>query len=100
MHSRSQAFWRGARRGSKFGAIAGIAIWLIIAVACVTMALLIPEFRKHALADLKDQSVLSAIGGFVGPVVLMVIYGAIPGAIFMGIAGVLHANRDEASDSN
>jgi hypothetical protein len=100
MEGRVKAFWVRARRGLKLGAIAGIVIWLIVALACVRMLLLMPEFRKHAVADLKEQSAISAIGGFVAPIVLMAIYGAIPGAILMGVAGVLRADRDETPNLN
>jgi Na+/H+-dicarboxylate symporter len=96
MQSRSQAFWNGVRRVGKFGAIAGIVLWLIIDCGCLGIMLFLPLLREKALADLRQQSVLSAIGGFIAPMVMMAIIGAVPGALITGIADMSHPNRDAA----
>lgn len=98
MQSRAQAFWGGVRRGGKFGAIAGIVIWFVVLLGCLAMIVLIPDLRNDAIADLKKQSVLSAIGGFIAPIGLMAVYGAVPGAIIMGIASLLRARREQQSN--
>jgi hypothetical protein len=99
MQSRSRAFWSGARRGAKFGATAGIVIWLIIAIICLVLVAFIPKLREEALADIRKQTILSAIGGFIAPILLMAIYGAVPGAIIMGIAAARRAGRGESSEA-
>jgi hypothetical protein len=100
MQSRFYEFWRGAARGSKFGAVVGLVIWLILALAGLVAALLVPKLRAEILADLAGESVLEIIGGFLAPIALMALYGAIPGAIIMGIVRMLRANHKEAPESN
>ncbi len=95
MQSRAKAFWDGALSGSKFGAIAGVTIWLAVAVVCFGLVLFIPRAREELLAELAERSVLSAIGGLVAPFLLMVVYGAVPGAIIMGIANMLRVRRQQ-----
>jgi hypothetical protein len=100
MRSRLQGLRGGVSRGSKFGAIVGLIIWFIMACAGAILMAFIPEMRQEMLADFEGKSTLSMIGGFLAPVALMALYGAVPGAIIMGIAGVLRANRKATSDSN
>jgi hypothetical protein len=100
MGARSKAFWDGARRGVKFGAFVGVVIWMIIEVVCLGLILLIPRLREEALSDLASQSAFSAIGGLLAPLLLMVVYGAVPGAVIMGIAGMLRARRNASIEAN
>ena len=90
-----QVFWGGARRGIKFGATAGIAIMLIGCVVVWPIALLVPNIRQHVLADLQNETVLSAIGGTAAVTLLMAFYGAVPGAIIMGLSALRRVRRDQ-----
>ena len=95
MSWRKRAFWNGVRRGSRFGAIAGITIWLVVLVACIAMTLSIPVLREHAFAEIQEGNPLIALGNFLAPVLLMAIFGAVPGALIMGIAGAIRPDREE-----
>jgi hypothetical protein len=95
-----KTFWEGARRGLKFGAIVGLVIWLILACVGAILFAFVPEIRQDVLADLSGKSALHVIGGFLAPIGLLIFYGAAPGAIIMGIASVLRANRDATPDSS
>ena len=54
------------------------------------------DARGKAFAELKEKNALSVIGGFLAPIVLMAIYGAVPGAVIMGIAGMMGAHDNAA----
>ena len=100
MKSRSRRFWEGFRRGAKFGAICGLIIWMFVNAVLAVLLLVVPELRARALAEFEKMSALAALGNFIFPILLMVVYGAVPGAIIMGLASVLRANRDESVNSN
>jgi len=91
MQTRAQAFWRGASRGGKMGAIVGITIVGIGACIVLTLAVLFPDLRKEMFADLKDQGVISAIGGCIFGFIVFVMYCAIPGAIILGVIESIRA---------
>jgi hypothetical protein len=94
--SKLQDFSSGARRGAKFGAAASVVIFLGIYALGIVVNLAVPELRERALADLGERSVLSTIAGALAVVSLMVLYGAIPGAIIMGIAALIRGHRSDA----
>lgn len=99
MQSQLKAFWDGARRGFRFGAVAGVTIWLVIRVVGLGFILLVPELRERVLAEWANESAFSAIGGCLATFVLMAVYGAVPGAMIMGVAGVIRARKVESSET-
>jgi hypothetical protein len=100
MKSRSQRFWEGFRRGAKFGAICGVVIWLLVNAILALLILAVPKLRERALADFAEMSLLEALGNFIAPILLMVVYGAIPGAVIMGIANLIRSVREKPLDLN
>jgi uncharacterized RDD family membrane protein YckC len=95
LRSRLIASLNGAWRGVKFGALAGIVIWLVITAVCLVFTLAIPQLREKALADLnKDRwPVLSAIGSICATFALMATYGALAGAAVMGLSSFVRAGK-------
>ena len=73
------------------GAIVGITIVGIGACIVLTLAVLFPDLRKEMFADLKDQGVISAIGGCIFGFIVFVMYCAIPGAIILGVIESIRA---------
>jgi hypothetical protein len=100
MKTRSQRFWEGFRRGAKFGAICGAVIWLLVNAILALLILAVPKLRERALADFAEMSLLEALGNFIAPILLMVVYGAIPGAVIMGIANLIRSGREKSLDLN
>jgi hypothetical protein len=94
-----KAFGRGAWRGIKFGAMAGMTIWLIIIGVCLNAAFLIHGLRDDMLADLHKRGVLPAIGGLLAPFLLMAFYGVVPGALIMGFAELRRARKAKPPES-
>jgi hypothetical protein len=90
----------GARRGLKFGATVGLVIWFIVACVCAILFAFVPEARHEMLADLEGKNALHVIGSFLALIGLLMFYGAVPGAIIMGIASMRRANRNATPDSN
>lgn len=91
MKSQFREFLSGAKRGVKFGATAGLCILFGLYGMALQFVLLNPQLRADAAADFHKQSLLSAVGGVIAIVSLMAFYGAVPGAIIMGIVAVLRA---------
>jgi hypothetical protein len=85
MQSRLQGFWSGVRRGSKFGLKVGFVILLVLYGVGGVLIAVIPEMRESLLADLGQESLLSALGGFLGGTALFLLYCVIPSAIIMGL---------------
>jgi hypothetical protein len=100
MKSRSRRFWEGFRRGAKIGAVCGVVIWLLVNAVLAVLLLVVPKLRERALADYAEMSLLEALGNFIAPILLMVVYGAIPGAAIMGIANLIRSGREEPVDLN
>jgi hypothetical protein len=102
MPSRTRAFWQGFRRGIRFGAFAGVVIWLVVSVICLGLVLSIPTLRHHALADLDTSGwgILSAIGGVAATCGLMAFYGAAAGALVMSIGAISRVTKPESPETN
>ena len=104
MQSRAKAFWEGARSGMRFGACAGVTIWLVIMVLSIAFVLLNAESRERTLRvwveHSADHSALYNIGNSIAPFLLMIVYGAVPGAIIMGFANMLRRKHNESPESN
>jgi predicted membrane metal-binding protein len=98
MSSRSHAFWLGARRGLRLGAYWGFVIALVLMWACVGLAVFIPDLRREMFDELKDMHPLAAIGSAVAPIALIVLYGALTGAVVVGIVTALRANQQRPND--
>jgi hypothetical protein len=47
--------------------------------------------RENMLADLGEESVLSAIGGFLGGTALFMLYCVVPSAVIMGVVEMKRA---------
>jgi hypothetical protein len=94
MSSRLQVFWNGVRQGVKFGSLAGAAIWVGVYLTCLCIFLFIPHLRDRVIAESDSGwKVLCGFGRLCITTVLVAAYGAIAGAIVMGIAAILRANR-------
>jgi hypothetical protein len=91
MPTRAQAFWSGARRGGKLGAIVGVAIVSIGLCGLLVMVVLIPDLKKEIIADLKNHTAISAIGSWIFGYAGFVMTCAIPGAIMMGVIEYIRA---------
>jgi hypothetical protein len=108
MQTRLQGCWMGVRRGATFGAKAAIVIWIAIIIVMLSITLVVPQMREHALADLeKDWGRLGSfwaplymIGGVAASFGLMAIYGVVGGVLVMGIAGYLRPAQAPQSESN
>jgi hypothetical protein len=100
MESRTQAFLIGARRGLKFGAIVGIMIWLIVGVVCAWLMFLMPDGREQMAQEMRDHGMASVVGGLVATIMLMAIYGAIPGALIMGLARMMRRKESQTAQSS
>src|SRR4051812_33076227 len=96
MATRMQSCWRGVRRGARFGAFAGVVIWLAIVHVMVVMVLVVPGMSEGLLQDFRKDwerwGVFGAIGSIAAPFALMAMYGAMGGILVMGIAGFLRPN--------
>jgi hypothetical protein len=91
MHTRWQGLLNGARRGGRLGAIVGVTILGIGLCVLLVMSVLIPDLREELVADLKNQSALSAIGSSIFGFAGFVIFCAVPGAILMGVIEYIRA---------
>jgi hypothetical protein len=92
------------RRGVKFGAIAGVTIWTVILIGMLGVTLVVPDLRKHGIADLEKDwgqygSVLAPlriIGTFAATFALMTMYGIAASTVVMGIAGFLRPGETQS----
>ena len=76
--------------------MAGLTIWFILACVLAVLFANVPELRQGLFAQYQGQSTLAIIGHFfLATIGLPILYGALPGAVIMGIAGILRANRPE-----
>jgi len=85
---RLKNFVLGTVRGAKFGALAGLVIALVMLVVSVGIVVFNPQARHRALAEIAD-SPLSTIGETIAGVALIMFYGALTGAVIMGLMNVL-----------
>ena len=99
MRSR-QNLWGGVCRGAAIGAIVGLTIWLILACVLAVLFVNVPQLRQGLWAQYQGRSTLAIIGDFLATIGVLMLYGALPCAVFMGIVGMFRANRDKAPDSN
>jgi glycopeptide antibiotics resistance protein len=105
MQTRLQGCSSGARRGAKFGAIAGITIWTVILIVMLAITFVIPELRQRGFADLEKEwnrygllwASLRMIGSFIATFGLMAMYGIAGGVFVMGIAGFLRPSETLSS---
>jgi hypothetical protein len=81
--------WSGVRRGLKFGALAGMAIWLCLQLLMLNLVLFVPKIRAQIMADLTEyeRPILTMIGSTAATFGLIAIYGAFGGAVVMGTCG-------------
>lgn len=85
----------GARRGLKFGALVGVAIWL--QMVCVALML-----TPGAWADLNFGAPLELLGTIAESMVsllLIVVYSALTGAAVMGLGAIFAARSDNSATS-
>ena len=86
----SPSFFRtigtGAWRGAKFGALVGFVMAVVIQWGALIIVLLNPAARAHLFDG--HPTVLSMIGSTVAGICLVMLYGALTGAVVMGVASV------------
>jgi hypothetical protein len=76
----------GAWRGAKFGALVGFVIVVVIQLGALIFVLLNPIARAHIFDG--HPTVLSMIGSTVAGIGLVMLYGALAGAVVMGVASI------------
>jgi hypothetical protein len=91
--SKWRLFLAGARRGARFGALVMLAIWAAIGLF-VVVAWSIASIRRQTFRI--TWEVIQAMAGFSGSTLLAMIYGAMAGALIMGVAGMLSAPPEDA----
>jgi hypothetical protein len=93
-------FWSSVCRGAAIGAIVGLTTWLIL--ACVLWAVLakVPQLRQGLLAQYPDQDMITITIGFLSTFGVLILYGALSGAIIMAIVGISRANPSARRRSN
>jgi hypothetical protein len=97
VQSSSHAFWRGARRGAKFGALTSLVFALFFSVFGLAVVLSRPSDRAKSFGT--ASRFISTMGEMCGGVGLTVIYGAIAGAFIMAIVGVVRPSLCERSEN-
>jgi hypothetical protein len=93
-------FWRGARRGMKFAAIACVAIWAILNGVIWVATPLLPSLREHVLNYFRQHGVLTAMGSLVLQLVIMVFFVATPSALIMGLVSLVRSRGAKPMDSD
>jgi len=103
--TRGQAFCAGAWHGAKVGFVAFIAIVALVFVGIAVMAMLAPRIHEELVNDLalETLTILRILKGASGLVLFLVgfgiLYGAVPGALIIGvIAAVRWRRADELSE--
>src|SRR5262245_60305482 len=88
---RLKKFASGALRGIKFGAMAGLAITLVIFAVCVIVMVFNPLVRQKQLAEFTGSPV-STIWKTIAGTALIMLYGALTGAVMMGLMNAFRAS--------
>jgi hypothetical protein len=84
--SKVDLFKAGAWRGAKFGALIGLVIAIGIESSAFVAMFFNPAFRAHAFDE--HPTALSMIGGTIAGCGLVMLYGALAGALIMGLANI------------
>jgi hypothetical protein len=93
-------FWRGARRGLKFGAIACLVIWVVVNGVSWVGAMFLPSLREQLLNYLSKFGLLTVIAVLLLELVVLVPLFAIPSALFGGLVSLVRTRGATPIDSD